>query len=127
MVLILVSLLIETLQKKLGKVLYAMQITQILLSLIFICIVISVDLSIAYLALTGAIIFYFIVIVGAYYIYKRNNDSAPKWLIYTIFGIVFLSVVSVMIVGFISDAISDFLGFSVTMLAFIGIGLIYRY
>jgi hypothetical protein len=123
MILLLANLLVQTLQKKLAKLLYALQITQILLCLIFICIVVNFNLPLAYLAVAGALIFYFVVGVAAYYIYKHNNDSAPKWLVYAIVGIVFLSVASVMVVGFLSDIVSDIIGFTVTMLTFSGIGL----
>lgn len=123
MILILANLLIQTLQKKLAKLLYALQITQILLCLVFICVVVNFNLPTAYLALAGALIFYFLAGVAAYYIYKRNNDSAPKWLVYTIVGIVFLSIISVMVVGFVSDTVSDVVGFTVTMLSFSGIGM----
>lgn len=125
MVLILVALLIRTLQKKLEKLLYALQISQILLALIFICVIVSFNLPLIYLTLTIALIFAFVVIVFSYYIYKSNDDSLPNWLLFTLFGLVFVSVCTFMIAGFITDFISDFIVFSTTILIFVAVGLAY--
>lgn len=123
MILILANLLVQTLQKKLSRVLYAMQISQVLLCLVFICIVVNFNLPIVYLAVAGALIFYFVIGVVAYYLIKRNNDSPPKWLVYALIGIVFASIAAVIAVGFVVGGISPVTGFSAAMLVIPGIGL----
>lgn len=125
MVLILVRLLITTVQKKLTKLLYIIQITQILLALIFICVLISFNLPLIYLAIAIALIVAFVIIVLSYYVYLHNNYSLPNWLMYTHIGIVFAATCTFMIAGFITDTISDYVVFSTTILVFVLVGLGY--
>lgn len=120
---ILVVLLIKTVLKGLAKILYAMQITQILVNLIFICIIVNISLPLVYLIVACVLILVFILVIFTVYMYKKNNDSLPKWLFYGLSGLAFGAVSSVMVVGFVLDSISDFIAFSVTLLTFAGVGL----
>jgi hypothetical protein len=67
----------------------------------------------------------FVIVVVSYYIYIKNGNSLPNWLMYTHFGLVLASTLIFMIAGFITDMISDYVVFSVTILAFVVVGLAY--
>lgn len=65
--------------------------------------------------------------VFLYFMYKKNNDSLSKKLIYISLGIIVAVCAISLIVALALDSFNDFLGFSISYLVFVLLLFIYSY
>lgn len=65
--------------------------------------------------------------VFLFFMYKKNNESLSKKLIYISLGIIVAVCAISLIVALVLDSFNDFLGFSISYLVFVLLLFIYSY